>query len=80
MRLSAWLAREGIKQGEFAKRVGVSGATISDLCRHKIWLSRPLAARIELETGGEVTAADFVHRTPVKSNDATDPRPQEAAA
>lgn len=80
MRLPDWLAREGMTQSEFAKRVEVSAATISDLCREKIWLSRPLAIRIEGATGGEVTAADFVHRTSAKSGGTPDPLPQEAAA
>jgi 3,4-dihydroxy 2-butanone 4-phosphate synthase / GTP cyclohydrolase II len=64
MKLSDWLVREGITKSDFAASIGVSPPTISDLCWGNQWLSRKTAKKIELATGGEVTAADFVHLAP----------------
>ena len=64
MLLADWLSRERMTRSEFATRIGVSAATISDLCQGNQWLSRKTAKAIELATGGEVTAADFVHLDP----------------
>jgi 3,4-dihydroxy 2-butanone 4-phosphate synthase/GTP cyclohydrolase II len=61
MLLSDWLIREGINRSKFAADIGVSPATITDLCQGNQWLSRKTAKAIELATLGEVTAADFVH-------------------
>lgn len=64
MRLSDWLARERMSKSEFARRIGVSAASVTELCQGQQWLSRNTAKAIELATGGEVTAADFVHLDP----------------
>ncbi len=61
MLLSDWLIREGVKRSDFAQRIGVSAATITDLCQGKQWLSKKTARAIEIATDGAVTAADFVH-------------------
>ena len=60
MKLSAYLEREGISGAEFARRSGLSEATISLLCRGKIWLSSKSVKKIADASNGEVTANDFV--------------------
>jgi 3,4-dihydroxy 2-butanone 4-phosphate synthase/GTP cyclohydrolase II len=75
MLLSDWLTREGITRSEFAARIGVSPPTITELCRGGQWLSRKTARAIEKVTGGEVTAADFVHI----DRPSSEPSPREAA-
>jgi transcriptional regulator with XRE-family HTH domain len=60
MKLSAYLDREGIKGAEFARRTGLSEATISLLCRGEIWVSRKSAKKIADASNGEVTANDFM--------------------
>jgi len=62
MQLADYLEREGLTQTEFAKRAGVSAATVSQLSRNRTWLSLKVARRIEKASNGEVTAADFVQR------------------
>ena len=60
MQLAEYLEREGLTQTEFAKRAGVSAATVSQLARNRTWLSLKVARQIEQASNGEVTAADFV--------------------
>lgn len=60
MKLGDWLAREGITRSDFAGRVGVSAATITDLCKGNQWIGRKTAETIYRETGGEVTPNDFL--------------------
>jgi 3,4-dihydroxy 2-butanone 4-phosphate synthase/GTP cyclohydrolase II len=83
MLLTDWLAREGITRSEFANRIGVSAATISDLCQGNQWLSRRTARAIARATGGEVTADDFVHLEPESNTPLVPPsvpKPQGCAA
>jgi len=62
MKLADYLAREGISQKEFAKRAGLSTATVSLLVRGLVWVSRDAAAKIARASKGKVTADDFVQR------------------
>jgi transcriptional regulator with XRE-family HTH domain len=59
MKLKEWLEASGLKQKEFADKIGVSLMSLS-LYLHKGRIPRPaVMAAITRETGGAVTAADF---------------------
>ena len=61
MKLAAWLSRTKTKRVDFAARIGVSAATITQLCREDApWISRETAERILAETRGAVTPNDFL--------------------
>jgi 3,4-dihydroxy 2-butanone 4-phosphate synthase/GTP cyclohydrolase II len=60
MQLAEWLSLNGIKRKDFAEMVGVSPAHITQLCDGKSWPGRDVAERISRETGGQVTANDFL--------------------
>jgi 3,4-dihydroxy 2-butanone 4-phosphate synthase/GTP cyclohydrolase II len=70
MLLQTWLDRQNLTQTEFARRLAVSPASVSDLCSGKQWPRRHLARAIERETDGQVTANDFVHLGPQQAVDA----------
>jgi 3,4-dihydroxy 2-butanone 4-phosphate synthase/GTP cyclohydrolase II len=60
MKLAEYLESNGIKRSEFASRIGVSGGRVTQLCEDGGWPSREVAERITAETGGAVTADDFL--------------------
>ncbi|OYU48574.1 MAG: 3,4-dihydroxy-2-butanone-4-phosphate synthase [Rhizobiales bacterium PAR1] len=61
MKLSAWLTRTKTKRIDFAAAVGLSPASITQLCKEDApWISRETAERITRATGGAVTANDFL--------------------
>lgn len=60
MKLSEYLDANGIKRGDFARRVGVSAGWITALCDGSGWPSRDIAEKIVAETAGAVTADDFL--------------------
>lgn len=61
MKLDLWLDRRGETRIAFARRLGVSPATITALCNGETaWMSRDMAARVAEATGGEVTPNDFI--------------------
>ncbi|HEY1943627.1 MAG TPA: 3,4-dihydroxy-2-butanone-4-phosphate synthase [Roseiarcus sp.] len=61
MKLAEWLAREGVKRNDFARRIGVSPGAVTQICRDEgAWLSRETAQRILAETRGAVTPNDFL--------------------
>ena len=60
MTLAQYLAQSGISQRQFAKRAGLSTATVSLLVRGRVWISRAAALAIANATKGKVTANDFV--------------------
>lgn len=61
MKLSAWLSRTKTKRVDFAARIGVSPATITQLCRDDApWISRETAEAIARATDGAVTPNDFL--------------------
>jgi DNA-binding transcriptional regulator YdaS (Cro superfamily) len=51
---------EGQRKGDFAKRIGVSSAYLSQLLSGKRTPSLEVAVKIERETGGAVLAASWV--------------------
>jgi 3,4-dihydroxy 2-butanone 4-phosphate synthase/GTP cyclohydrolase II len=60
MRLAEYLDLKGIKRGEFAEAIGVSGGWITQLCDGSGWPSREVAEKIAAATEGDVTANDFL--------------------
>jgi 3,4-dihydroxy 2-butanone 4-phosphate synthase/GTP cyclohydrolase II len=61
MRLADWLERTKEARSAFARRVGLSPASITALCNDpEAWISRESAARIIAATGGAVTPNDFL--------------------
>jgi 3,4-dihydroxy 2-butanone 4-phosphate synthase/GTP cyclohydrolase II len=60
MKLAEYLELNGIKRGDFARSIGVSGGRVTQLCDGSGWPSRDVAEKISLATGGAVTADDFL--------------------
>ena len=59
MKLKDWLETSGLKQKDFADKIGVSLMSLS-LYLHRGRIPRPVVlAAIQRETGGAVTPADF---------------------
>ncbi len=70
MKLDLWLARTGMTRMAFAKKLGVSPATITALCNDEAaWMSRDIAARIADLTEGAVTPNDFIGLEPSPDED-----------
>ena len=64
MKLSAWLTKTKTKRIDFAAEVGLSPASITQLCKEDApWISRESAERIARVTGGAVTPNDFLGLT-----------------
>lgn len=60
MKLAEYLESKGIKRGEFAQSIGVTGGWITSLCDGSGWPSKEVAERIVRATEGAVTADDFL--------------------
>ncbi|MBB3809991.1 3,4-dihydroxy-2-butanone-4-phosphate synthase [Pseudochelatococcus contaminans] len=61
MKLAKWLDINGIPRVEFARRIGVSPAAVTQLCNNSAgWLSRETAELVLRETRGAVTPNDFL--------------------
>jgi transcriptional regulator with XRE-family HTH domain len=60
MKLSEYLSTRRITRRDFAARIGVSNGRITQLCDGSGWPSREVAEKIAVETGGDVTADDFL--------------------
>lgn len=61
MKLDAWLRQNGIPRSEFARRAGLSPASVTALCNEPAaWISRESAERIAAATQGAVTPNDFL--------------------
>lgn len=63
-KLSDYLTQNGIRQEDFAARIGVTQATVSRLKAELITPSIKVAARIEEETGGAIPAAYWASVAP----------------
>ena len=60
MRLADWLKQNNVSRVDFARRIGVSPGSITQLCNYETaWMSRETAALIARETRGAVTPNDF---------------------
>ncbi|MDD3446158.1 MAG: 3,4-dihydroxy-2-butanone-4-phosphate synthase [Zavarzinia sp.] len=72
MKLTEWLAREGLTRMELARRLGVSPAAVTQLCNNEApWLSRETAAELLRVTAGAVTPNDFMGLAPAREDDLT---------
>ncbi len=61
MKLAEWLKSNAVSRVDFARRIGVSPGTITQLCNQDdAWLSRDTAELISRETKGAVTPNDFL--------------------
>ena len=60
--LQAWLDRRksDVRPAQFARRVGISHAHLTLICKRKRGASAAVAYAIEQETGGEVTVGEIV--------------------
>src|SRR5579872_5137849 len=69
MKLGDWLRRNRVTRTDFARRIGLSPAAVTLICReHGSWLSRETAERIVAETSGAVTPNDFLAAAPPTPN------------
>ena len=65
MKLAQWLKDNEVSRIDFARKIGVSPGTITQLCNQDdAWLSRETAELISRETKGAVTPNDFLSLTP----------------
>lgn len=60
MRLDAWLELRGIKQAEFARRIGSTSTTVHRIVAGTQNIPMSLQTAIIRETDGAVTADDLV--------------------
>ena len=72
MKLADWLKKTGTRRYKFAARIGVQPSVVSDYCKGR-YCPRPETARaIIRETGGEVTANDFLSVAPTECAEAAE--------
>jgi len=72
MKLADWLKETKIRRYVFAERIGVQPSVISDYCNGKYCPRPKIAEAIIRETGGAVTANDFLSISP----DVQSPQPE----
>jgi len=74
MKLAQWLKDHEVSRIDFARKIGVSPGTITQLCNQDdAWLSRETAELISRETKGAVTPNDFLSLTPAPLTPQTGP-------
>ncbi|ADZ71732.1 3,4-dihydroxy-2-butanone-4-phosphate synthase [Polymorphum gilvum] len=79
MRLDHWLAEKGETRSAFARRAGLSAASVTALCNDPgAWVSRDMARRICEATGGAVTPNDFLGLSTTKEHPVSQARVAEA--
>jgi DNA-binding transcriptional regulator YdaS (Cro superfamily) len=71
MKLADWLKKTNTRRRAFAKKIGVQPSVVSDYCKGRYCPGPRRAEAIIRETGGEVTANDFLSIAP--SDDAEVP-------
>ena len=55
MKLADWLRQNGVSRVDFARRIGVSPAAVSQMCNNDApWISRETAALVAEATGNAV--------------------------
>jgi DNA-binding transcriptional regulator YdaS (Cro superfamily) len=64
MKLAEWLKRTKTRRYQFAERIGVRASVVSDYCKGRYCPRPKVAEAIIRETGGEVTANDFLSIAP----------------
>jgi len=61
MKLADWLRQNGVSRVDFARRIGLSAAAVSQMCNNDApWMSRETAALVAEATGNAVTPNDFI--------------------
>lgn len=60
MKLQDWLDAEKLTGAAFGERIGMSQGAVSKIARGAVWPEASTIAAIELETKGQVTAADIL--------------------
>ncbi len=60
MKLAEWIAQQGMKRKDFAKKARLSAPYVTELCQGTVWPSRPVAKRIARVTGKDVMPNDFM--------------------
>ncbi|NBN64336.1 3,4-dihydroxy-2-butanone-4-phosphate synthase [Microvirga tunisiensis] len=79
MRLDHWLAQTGESRSAFARRAGLSPASVTALCNDPgAWVSRDMARKIAEATGGAVTPNDFLGLSITKEHPVSQARVAEA--
>lgn len=64
MKLAEWLKKTKTRRYSFAERIGVQPSVVSDYCKGRYCPRPKVAEAIIRETGGEVTANDFLSLVP----------------
>jgi hypothetical protein len=64
MKLLDWLKKTGTPRYKFAARIGVQASVVTDYCKGRYCPRPRVAEAIIRETGGEVTANDFLSIAP----------------
>ena len=73
MKLADWLSqldengKRLRRRRVFAAKIGVSASMVTEYCRSGAWPSAAIMQKITDETGGEVTANDFVEHAAEKA-------------
>ena len=74
MKLAQWLKDNEVSRIDFARKIGVSPGTITQLCNQDdAWLSRETAELISRETHNAVTPNDFLSLSPAPLTPQTGP-------
>jgi DNA-binding transcriptional regulator YdaS (Cro superfamily) len=64
MKLSDWLKETKTTKYRFAERIGVRPSVVTDYCKGRYCPRPKIAEAIIRETGGQVTANDFLSISP----------------
>lgn len=78
MKLADWLKKTKTRRYSFAGRIGVQPSVVSDYCNGRYCPRPKVAEAIIRETGGEVTANDFLSLVP--DRDGVEHAPAKEAA
>jgi 3,4-dihydroxy 2-butanone 4-phosphate synthase / GTP cyclohydrolase II len=66
MKLSDWLHENRVSRSEFAERIGMSPAMVTQMCADDVWPGPETFEKIITETKGEVTPNDFLEARNLK--------------
>ena len=69
MKLRDWLHREGIKDGDFADRIGIARSTMSRYLSGQRVPNTKIVRRVREETNGEVQEPDWTFPEYVESRE-----------
>jgi 3,4-dihydroxy 2-butanone 4-phosphate synthase/GTP cyclohydrolase II len=81
MKLGEWLKRHDVSRSDFARRIGLSKASVTQICNgQNAWISRETAEQIVRETKGAVTPNDFLALAANRTADMPNSVPQAIEA